>query len=356
VVELTADNAVRHLAVHGLPGVSTEVIVVESFDDLLDVVHHARVIPFVRDAVDHRRVEGATDAFRSELEQRTRRAAAATLATHAALVDAVGRLRAVGVDPIVLKGCATAHLDHQRPHQRASSDVDVLVPPGSLTDVLAAGIGVPPALRSERWQRRYAKSTAIRDHRGTEIDLHQRLAQGYPGLRIPHDELTANLESFEVGGVELRAFDAPGRLLHAAVHAGASARVGLHSLRDVPQLVLVGDVDWHETVRRAESWRIEGFASAGVLRAWNAFPLPDHPLAAWARSVRSGRRERAARWSHDRLWAGTELSGLVAMAPHHWPGYLGPLVFPSRAYLRSEGVTWTGRVQRTVDRITASWR
>ena len=51
------------------------------------------------------------------------------------------------------------------------------------------------------------------------------------------------------------------------------------------------------------------------------------------------------------MWAGNETSALLALPPHRWPGYLGPLVFPSRAYLDSEGTSWTGRARRTAGRL-----
>lgn len=341
-----AAEALAVLAGAGLPGAPTEPVSVDSFAALLDAAERSRVLPFLDHAVAAGMVADTTPEFEADLAERVRAAADTTMAAHAALADLLRRAEAVGgPEIVVLKGCATGHLDYGRAVDRFSSDVDVLVRAGSQRE-LTGSVGVtPPIPRRRRWQDRYGKAVTIRHPYGIDVDVHVTLAQGYFGLAIPAEELFAAGERFEVGGVSATALDGPNRLLHAAIHQASPGHAGLHSARDVPQLVLVSGVAWEEAVARAERWRVDALVARGVLAAWGRFRLPDHPIVEWARSCSVGGVQRTALALNDRR-GGDFLSGPLALPPWRWPGYLLPLAFPSRAYLRQEGVTWRSRLRR----------
>lgn len=348
---MNTNEVVRRRAVYGLPGVDDTPIVADSLDAVLSKADAAHVLPHVRLAVRAGWLANPTDGFIERLERRTRETVAQTLSTYAALIDAVDALAAVGVQPVVLKGIATGHLDYPVPHVRYSTDADLYVPGRQREVLVAAGIGTVPIPRSVRWQERYSKTTTVVDPHGTEIDVHHRLAEGYPGISIPMDEAMAHTESFVLGGVEMRGLDGPGRLIHAAIHATSPDDVKLHSLRDVAQVVLATGADWREAVDRAQRWRVDATFAAGVVHAWMALGLEPHPLTEWAAAYRPQGRQRAARVLHKRVWGGEFLSGSLALAPWQWPGYLFPLAFPSRAYLRAEGTSWRRRASSLINHL-----
>lgn len=344
---LRADSALRRLAAHGLPGCSDEPVTADSTDHLQLVAERQRVLPQLYRAVRSGMVTNASDRWVAQLRDRTMSAAETTLAAHAAAMEVTRRLHGIGIDDVVvLKGCATAHLDYERAVDRFSSDVDLLVPGDAIDDVVAEFDALDEVVtRGRRWHRRYGHSTTLHGLNDVELDMHVRVAQGYVGLSTPPEDLRLETVPFSIGDIRMRGLDGPNRLIHAAVHT-RSVHIGLHSRRDVPQLVLVSGVDWEEAVDRAERWQIGHFLALGVLTAWRSFELPDHPLTVWAERHRptSRRETAAARIATDRL-RGSVLVGPLALPTREWPGYVWPLLFPSRAYVAANRKGWRARLQ-----------
>ncbi len=344
---LDTHAALRRLAAHGLPGCDGEPVAADSPDHLLLIAESQRVLPQLYRAVCAGTVAHVTEAWIDRLRDRTMAAAETTLAAHAAAMHVVRKLDDIGIDDVViLKGCATAHLDYERAADRFSSDVDVLIPGDAIDDVMAEFAALDEvAVRGRRWNRRYGHSTTLQGWNGVELDMHVRIAQAYVGLSIPPDQLRIDTVPFSIGDVPMCGLDGPNRLIHAAVHA-RSVNIGLHSQRDVPQLVLLSGVDWEEAVRRADRWQIGHFFALGVLAAWRSFELPAHPLTEWAEQHRpTGRREIvASRIAADRL-RGNVLVAPLALPAHEWPGYLWPLMFPARAYVADNDKGWRTRLR-----------
>ncbi len=331
---------VARIAAGTLPGAANELVEITSSIDLLNRAEARRLLGPLRQAVADGTVVGATREWSALLEARQRAALGTTMAAHAATAEIVGQLAERGINTLVLKGCATGHLDHVRAADRFSSDVDVLVHPNDLVatlDVLAPGDR--PVWRSDRWQREYGKSVTIETPHAVHIDVHTALTDGYFGTSIPFDALTAQRESFEIAGRQVAALDAPSRLLHAALHIAMSSDYGLNSALDVPLLVLDHPTNWREMTARAERWRIETAVAAGVRRAWTDFGLDDHPVVAWAESITPGRRQRWA-WSLAQSRpGGYHLTSPLALPMWRWPGYVGPILAPRRDYLDARGVS-----------------
>ena len=61
---------------------------------------------------------------------------AAAVAMERRLLEAVALLADAGIDTLVLKGNATAHLDHAAPSDREVGDVDLLVRPAQLDSAM----------------------------------------------------------------------------------------------------------------------------------------------------------------------------------------------------------------------------
>ena len=344
---LDARAALRRVAAHGLPGCRGESITVDSLDQLLVIAENQRVLPQLYHAAHAGKVSSVTPAWIDRLRDRTMAAAETTLAAHAAAMQVVRRLHDIGVDDLViLKGCATAHLDYERAADRFSSDVDVLIPGDTVDDVIAEfDVLGEVATRGRRWNRRFGHSTTLRGLNGVELDIHVRIAEAYVGLSIPPDDLRIETVPFSIGHVDMHALDGPNRLLHAAVHT-RSVNIGLHSQRDVPQLVLGSGVDWEEAISRADRWQVGHFFALGVLASWQSFDLPRHPLTDWAEQhLPTSRREKlAARVAADRL-RGNVLVGPLALPVREWPSYVWPVLFPSRAYVADNEKGWRARLQ-----------
>lgn len=104
-----------------------------------------------------------------------------------------------GIEHLVIKGPAIAHLDNPDPSMRTFADVDVLVAGRDFdraAGVLAAmGASAPWAERRAGFDRRFAKSKTMTFDDGIELDLHRTLADGAHGHRIPLGELFESTDS-----------------------------------------------------------------------------------------------------------------------------------------------------------------
>jgi hypothetical protein len=336
---MNALEALARVGAYELPGASSEPIAADSFPELLALAESQRMLSWLSAAVEDDQVEEITDEDRVDLRQRTVVAIQTTLAAHSAAVSMIARLREVGVTDVrVLKGCATGYLDYSPLGRRYSSDVDLLVRPSDYDAALSVfpRSDIPPS-RSAKFQRRYGKAITVVDESGVEIDVHTMLTHGYFGLVVPVEGLMACPDRFEIGGIEMLGLDRPNRLLHAATHVAASEYIGMHSARDVLQLVMVGEADWRETIARATRWKVDGLFAVGVVKAWEMFEVEGHPLVEWAEQHRPIVRQRLALGLAGTRAHGPQMTGPLALPLHRWPGYILPFAFPSREFLAARG-------------------
>ena len=340
-------EAIARLGAFGLPGASSSPSALDDAGGVLDAAAAQRILPWLAAADADGLIIDLTDDWRRALRTRLIDATQTTLAAHAAAASVIERLEQVGVrDVRVLKGCATAHLDYERTADRFSTDVDLLIRPDDHALAMSAFPDQHvPTPRRPHWDERYGKATTIRSETGVEIDIHTSLVQGYFGLAIPTDELFASPDPFEIAGVAMRAVDGPNRLIHAALHLASSEQVGLHSARDVLQLVTVSEVDWAEAIHRTKQWRVDGLFAHGVAAAWSRFAVDSHPIVDWATGHPATGRQRIALRAVGGAHVRQFLTAPLALPVTRWPGYLGPMVFPSRAYLEEHGKTWSQRAR-----------
>ncbi len=184
-------------------------------------------------------------------------------------LDVLDLLAQSGLDARLLKGMATAHLDHPDPNRRTFSDIDLLVEPGRFTATL-------DALAAHGWRRdlperrpdfddRFGKDgTLQRDHWG-QVDLHRTLVMGAFGLWIDLDDLWSGSAAFVLGGREVHALDSPRRLLHscyAAVLSDPQPRLAL--LRDIALLAHQAPDRIQEARELARGWHGESVLAEGL--------------------------------------------------------------------------------------------
>ena len=350
---MTPHDTLRHLVSWGLPGGPDTPIESASTPGLASLAEFHQVTGVVLDALDAGAAGEVSTDLIDDLADRHRRLLHSSLAAESDLVVVARRLDAGGVPFRVLKGCATAHLDHDDPALRLTSDVDLLVRTDALADATAAvadlvdrAATVPD--RREAWTERYGKDRTLALTSGGSLDLHRMLVPGYHGV-VDHHDWFADGAPFVVAGTEMRALAPPDRFVHAVAHAGFSDEVRYHSIRDVPVLLDALGAGWRDALDRHASWA--GLLARGIDVVCAHFDLAAHPVQEWAAQAQPSRRERAALRTFDLSGSRQHWGALFAVGPWRWPGLLAPISVPSRDYLAHYGRTPVGHVRSTVARV-----
>jgi hypothetical protein len=198
-----------------------------------------------------------------------------------------------GIRSAVLKGAATAHLDHADPSWREFVDIDLLIDPADLTEasVLLGREGWVQGYALPRGHEQYTHAVTF-VHEGMELDLHQRIGHRALGLLVPTRELLDHAVPFEIAGAELRALDEIDRLIHSAIHAVTSRGLS-RRLSSVADVLLAADRRPHlagDVLAQAERWRVRSIVERGVRDAYAAAQLGVH--AEWADAMRRPIRRR----------------------------------------------------------------
>lgn len=249
-------------------------------------------------------------------------------------------LGCAGIETVVLKGLAVAHLDYPDPSLRSTTDVDLLVRAEDMeraTELLAeAGFRRDLPERRRGFDRRFAKDVTLYGPRRVEVDLHRTLLRGPFGAAIDLDELWASQEALDVEGLpSRRALDKPSRLLHAAYTvAVADARPTLANLCDVALLAADPEMDWGLVQERAVRWRAGEVVRDAVHAATQTTGLPAAACALTAADPSAGHWRRLYTSGGGSLVA-TTIGTTRALGPMGAIRYLRDLAFPGRAYMRA---------------------
>jgi hypothetical protein len=340
-----------------LPGGRREEVPVGDVDAFLNAVVHQRVSGLVLEAFDQGAVAGTPADTRARLVDAHLAALRSSLAAEAASVTASDLFRAAGIRHALLKGCATAQLDYPDPAMRVTGDVDVLIARHDHAVAIAtledAGLHrMAPAFRTG-WERRYGKDIALIGDERVEIDLHLALVAGYFGIKMPTAPLLERLVTYEVAGRQMPALDAMGRLLHACIHTASTTPMRLGSAADVVQIAGSGDVDGAAFAVFTMELRCAAIAARGLARAWDAFGVQPTELSEWADRLRIDDRERKALAALERSGGESDwMSGLGALPPWKRPGYLLPLLVPSRAHLRHRHRSYLDHLRISARRLS----
>lgn len=233
-------------------------------DALLRQARRDRVIPALASAVSDGAVEVSDEDARAigDAWNATMRRC---LSIDDRLVWLHDELATLGIDLRVLKGPASAHLDHRSPELRQYGDLDVLIRSDDLPRVFelltGAGFERTFATPSTRYDRRYIKSASFRGD--VEIDVHRTIADSPLGHRIPAAELWGPGEDFEVGGTPVTALSKEQRFVHACLHSHLGPPpTPLSSHADLA--ALLRRVDPRASAELARRWRLDGVVGAAV--------------------------------------------------------------------------------------------
>ena len=221
---------------------------------------------------------------------------AAVVLVEAYAVRTAAVLDDAGVRWRLTKGAALAHLDYRDLlAMRTFGDVDIVIHPEDWDRTLDAlresDFRRPsPELRAG-YDRRFGKGATMIDAREWEIDLHRRFAIGRFGVRSRMEELFERADSITLAGRSIPVLAGPDRLLHACHHLALGGFSELRVARDVAQLLLVSRVDWEDTVRTAERWRVDAVVASGIVQAWQRLEIEiAHPAQQWAAGHEIDRR------------------------------------------------------------------
>ena len=273
---------------------------------------------------------------------------AGAVAMERRLLETVALLSGAGIDTLVLKGNATAHLDHATPSDREVGDVDLLVRPAQLSAAMTT-------LERSDYVRAVTHpfSTSMFFHSetfvhpdGTEIDLHHRLAQP---SRAPMT-CWEHPDTFVVGGASLRALPRSWRFLHALIHQMMNPPPSVRSVNGLTDLVIMwsAGVDVEKVRTAGAEIGMAALTDRGLVRLTD---LLDEPLELPMRRQSTGAQRRlAAALDTDRPTPGyLALAANLAVQPRKaWPRYLGQLLWPSPAYRRELGITAGSQVRHVV--------
>jgi hypothetical protein len=215
----------------------------------------------------------------------------------------------------LLKGAATARLDHADPALRSYGDADLLVATRDYEAACRALRGAGFQRRSPEFtpgfDSRFAKSVTFVSLDGLEIDLHRTIVYGPFSVGIPETDLWCPGPVMDIGGTPVEALETNRRFLHACVHTAVGApEPRLTSLRDVA-LIAAGSIDPDEIVSLAMRWKIEPVVAraASLVRAHLGVELD------WLSQLRAPRRDFRMRCSLDEgaSWASATIGLLVAL-------------------------------------------
>ena len=283
------------LASLGLPGGPGPGPPPSGLRSLLGPVGHHRLTGVLAAAVADGTVPTG-DEDRAAVEAAHEAAMREALLLEDMLLEGVAVLATAGIEPLVLKGSAFAHVVHPDPAQRCFGDIDLLVRSEEIdaaVDALIAAGGRRPAPElAPGFDRRFAKAVTLRWHGGTEMDLHRTLAAGPYGFLVDLTELFAVPAHFRLAGRQLRTLEPDHQLLHAALHLSlGDVDVRLGHVRDLALLCRHPSVDAERVLAGAGRWGIEAPVADG-LRHVGRLGLPATRLEDWAAGFTPGRRDR----------------------------------------------------------------
>ena len=226
------------------------------------------------------------------------------------------RLAGRGVEIRVLKGPASAHLDHERPELRQFGDLDVLVRGRDMPVVF-------DVLNNDGFRRRFPEPRPGFDQRFTksvsfvgevEIDVHRTIADGPTGHRIPVDDLWRESTPFEVGNVEVRALAHTERFIHACLHTVlAPPPARLSSLSDVGRGLVGGLVEPDNVAEVSSRWGVSAVVERAVWTAITEFWWPVAIDATWSATSSVSLMDSVIIESHRRHETSSALRALLSL-------------------------------------------
>jgi hypothetical protein len=269
---MTDAALLQHIAAYGLPEHRSvfpdDPLDQQAWDRVLREVDRQRLIGFLHSAVD----AGAFPVTGEQGEQTAElhlQWCGRVLRLEQRLIRLTAILEAHGLEVVVLKGSAVAHLAYPVPEVRSFGDIDLLFRPDEFDRAIEVltSIGYVRQTAQARpgFERRFGKGTTLTGADGVELDLHCNLVFGTFAFGIDLDELFRSAVRFELGGRSLRALGPETRLLHACYHAAlGDPKPRYSSTRDIAQMLLTGRHDPERVLALSRRWESEAVVARAV--------------------------------------------------------------------------------------------
>ncbi len=226
---------------------------------LMSPVRYQRLIGHLSRAVEAGDLP-VTDEQRAEVAEQDLENCVRALHLDRRLLELTAQLESDGIEVVVLKGTANAHLIYPDPATRAFGDNDLLFRAAQFEDAVQAlkelGYVRQVAPPQREFALRFSKGATLKGPEGDEADLHRNLVFGTFGFAIELDGLFDSCVKFELGGRRVRALGPETRLLHACYHSAlGDPDPRYSSLRDVAQMLAFGTHDNRRVLELARRWR-----------------------------------------------------------------------------------------------------
>ena len=357
----------NRVAAFGLPGHSGTIadapLPDTDWDRLANRVRHQRLAGFLHAVVEAGALP-VTDEQRDQVQQFHLQACSMALQLELRLLAIAELLENAGIDVVVLKGTAVAHLAYPDPALRSFGDNDLLLPSerfDDAVDLLTRNGYTRQTLQARPgFERRFGKGVTLDGETGDELDLHRNLVFGTFGFRIELEELFRSAEPFVLGGRQLFGLGPETRLLHACFHAALGDPVPRYgSVRDIAQMLTMGVHDHDRVLELATSWDSRAVIARGIGLCRDLLGIdPDEPISRTLANHVPSRRERRAIDSY--VGANRRFAAKAAASLPYIDGigakaaFLRAVVAPQRGFAESfggrSGLAWVRRGLRSLFR------
>ncbi|RKG80682.1 hypothetical protein D7W79_07400 [Corallococcus exercitus] len=237
------------------------------------------------------------------LHREARMSAARGMRVRSLLSRSLTALAAVGVTPVLLKGYGLARRLYPEPLQRATNDVDLLVPRARVLCSVHALEGMGLTTQAGDVDQDDAHHVELTGPDGM-VELHYRALAGY-GQSLEGDALVARAEDATLDGHPVRYLCAEDEAVYLSLHASNHLLQRLAWLFDLKLLARAHPkLDWDRVVTRARRTGLPHL----VWYAWDAaHRLLDAPVPPWVlKALAPPRWQRALA---TRLFSGPRLMG-----------------------------------------------
>ena len=202
----------------------------------------------------------------------------------------LGALHEAGLEPVVLKGAALAHLNYPDPALRTLSDIDVLLPTADLgrarAALIRAGFSVDESAVLPAGHQHLKPLYLARG--SLAVELHDRFFGDGGPFCINMPEIIGRARPATIAGVAARVLAPADALVYVCAHVayGHSYRwFPLRTLTDILALTTSEPaVDWELVLRSARQSRLSGavYWPLRLSQAWLGSPIPEAVLGGLA--------------------------------------------------------------------------
>jgi hypothetical protein len=199
----------------------------------------------------------------------------------AALVEALGALRAGGIRVACLKGPALADRLYDDPALRPSTDIDLLIADvdfdAALKALAPAGWRMDPDL-SQRMHRRDRHDVEIPRPHAPTVELHYRAMAGF-GTVLPSEDLLSRARPHWLGGIGTLVLCPEDEVIYLALHAAWHLLARLSWLYDLKLLLMrEPGLEWATVWERARALRVTAALAFALQPVWEiGGPVPELP-------------------------------------------------------------------------------